>query len=87
MGTQYIKAQPSKREEAFSLFVKNAWDDLLANLGVDLGAQISQTVIENAPLSQSIVVKVDGQITTAWSYVGAAHAIKFNPDSLPRPWV
>ncbi len=84
LGTQYINAA-KKTGGSLQSICDDRWDNLLESLGGDLGAQISQIVLEHRALPQSIVVTVNNIQNSDWSYVEAAHAVKFNANALPPP--
>lgn len=83
-GTQYIKAA-QKTGGSIQSICASQWDNLLASLGGDFGAQISQIVLEQHALPQSIQVRVDGTLSTYWTYVEASNSVKFSADHLPSP--
>jgi hypothetical protein len=83
-GTQYLSAARKTGGISQSICDTN-WNNSLAQMGLDLGAQISQVVFEKEPLADSIVVKVNGVVSTAWEYLPATRALRFNAGSLPPP--
>ena len=81
-GTQYIAAAQKTGGIVQSICDTN-WNQSLALLGADLSSQISQVVLPSTPDPATIKVKIDGLDTSAWSYVPANNAVKFNTGSVP----
>lgn len=81
-GTQYILAAQKSGGIAQSICDTN-WNASLARIGLDLDSQISQVVLPSTPKVDTIVVKVNGVMTSAWTYNAGNNAVKFNAGHVP----
>jgi hypothetical protein len=81
-GTQYIKAAQKSGGIVQSICETN-WSASLATIGLDLNAQITQVVLPSAPDVPTITVKVNGVVTTQWTYNAGNNAVKFNAGHVP----
>lgn len=81
-GTQYIKAAQKSGGILQSICDTN-WNTSLANIGLDLDAQISQVVLPSAPNVGTIAVTVNGVATMQWTYNSGNNAVKFNAGHVP----
>jgi len=81
-GTQYIKAA-DKTGGIVQSICETAWDTALSDMGNDIGAQITQLVLEYPAEPDTIKVYVNGTLETNWSYVPAANSVKFSADHVP----
>jgi hypothetical protein len=81
-GTQYIKAAQKSGGILQSICDTN-WNSSLAEIGLDLSAQISQVTLEFAPNVATIKVYVDGERTSTWSYNAGNNAVKFDAGHVP----
>jgi hypothetical protein len=81
-GTQYIKAAQKSGGILQSICDTN-WNVSLAEIGFDIDAQITQVVLPTQPDVATIKVKVDGVLTSEWTYNAGNNAVKFNAGHVP----
>ncbi len=81
-GTQYIKAAQKSGGIVQSICDTN-WSASLANIGLDLSAQITQLTLQSAADPATIKVWVNGAASTQWTYNSGNNAVKFNAGHVP----
>ncbi len=81
-GTQYINAANLTGGIVQSICDTN-WNSKLAQIGLDLDAQITQIVLPTKADPATIHVYVNGVAMTEWTYSEANHSVKFNAGYVP----
>ncbi len=81
-GTQYIRAASLTGGMVQSICDTN-WNSKLAQIGLDLDAQITQVVLPSKADPATIKVYVNGTLMNEWTYSQANHSVKFNTGFVP----
>ncbi len=81
-GTQYIQAAKKSGGIVQSICDTN-WSASLAKIGLDLSSQITQVALPSHPDVATIKLRLNGVVTTQWTYNAGNNAVKFNAGHAP----
>lgn len=81
-GTQYINVA-AKTGGILQSICETNWNQSLANIGLDLSAQLTQVNLPTPPDTATIKVYVDNVQTSEWTYNTGNNAVKFNAGHVP----
>lgn len=82
-GTAYIAAAEASGGVVQSI-CETDWGESLSQMGEDLSSQILQIALDKPAIESSIVVTIDGEESTHWSYIEGQNSIKFDKGYIPE---